>query len=89
MSALAAATEFRPVWGPSAGLSGRVKRLRDEYFSFETRAFRNEVLPFTTGERWDAVFPTEHWTNVPELAPFLNAYADSLAAAAKTGSSAY
>lgn len=73
----------RPVWGPSEGLSERAKRLRDEYFSFDTRAFRNEVLPFSTGTPWDTVFPVEQWTNVPEFAPFLLVYEDSLLAAAR------
>ncbi len=59
-----------------------MKRLREEYFSFETRAFRNEVLPFSTGTPWDTVFAVEHWTNVPEFAPFLSCYEDSLLAAA-------
>ena len=32
------------VWSPSPALSPRVRRLRDEYFSFYTRDyFRNEV----------------------------------------------
>ena len=70
-------------WQASEGLSDRVKRLRDEYFSFETRGFRNEVMPFTTGTRWDAVYRCASWTNVPEVMPFLRAYEDSLAAAAR------
>ena len=84
MSGLASVTESRPLWSPSIGLSVRVRRLREEYFSFDTRKFRNEVLPFSTGKPWDTVFPVEHWTNVPEFAPFLNCYEDSLLAAART-----
>lgn len=67
--------------------------MRDEYFSYgrtacgqgpvKPRAFVNEVLPFSTGTPWDAVFSRARWTNVPELMPFLNAYEDSLAAAAR------
>lgn len=76
-------SESRPVWTQSESLSTRVRHLREEYFSFETRAFRNEVLPFSTGEPWDTVFAIEHWTNVPEFAPFLNCYEDSLLAAAR------
>lgn len=83
-SARSAIPEPRSLWTPSDKLSRRVRRLREEYFSFETRAFRNEVLPFSTGKLWDTVFPIEHWTNVPEFAPFLNCYEDSLLAAAST-----
>ncbi len=76
-------TEQTGLWEAADGLSDRVKRLREEYFSFETRAFRNEVMPFTTGTPWDTVYSFGHWTNVPELAPFLRCYEDSLAAAAQ------
>ena len=60
----AAARRF-PVWNPSSSLSDRVKRLRDEYFSFDTRSFRNEVMPFSTGTAWDTVFMASRWTIVP------------------------
>ena len=73
---------LQQIWNPSEDLSERVKRLRDEYFSFETRAFRNEVMPFTTGAPWDNVFMASRWTIVPEMLPFIRAYADSLRAAA-------
>ncbi|MCX5772830.1 MAG: hypothetical protein NTZ09_21515, partial [Candidatus Hydrogenedentes bacterium] len=43
----------------------------------------NEVMPFTTGTRWDAVYRCASWTNVPEVMPFLRAYEDSLAAGAR------
>lgn len=71
------------LWNPSENLSDRVKRLREEYFSFETRAFRNEVMPFSTGTPWDNVFMASRWTIVPEVMPFIRAYSDSLLAAAK------
>ena len=77
----AAARRF-PVWNPSSSLSDRVKRLRDEYFSFDTRSFRNEVMPFSTGTAWDTVFMASRWTIVPEVLAFVPAYADSLLAAA-------
>ena len=77
----AAAQRF-PVWNPSSSLSDRVKRLRDEYFSFDTRSFRNEVMPFSTGTAWDTVFMASRWTIVPEVLAFVPAYADSLLAAA-------
>ncbi|MBX7259764.1 MAG: hypothetical protein K1Y02_25645 [Candidatus Hydrogenedentes bacterium] len=73
----------RSLWGASTELSERVRRLRDEYFSFDTRAFRNEVLPFTTGAPWDSVYSCSRWTNVPEVTPFLRAFEDSLLAAAR------
>lgn len=73
----------RAVWHASATLSDRVKRLREEFFSFDTRTFRNEVLPFTTGMPWDTVYACHRWTNVPEVMVFLRAYEDSLAAAAR------
>jgi formate C-acetyltransferase len=71
------------LWVASDGLSDRVKRLREEYFSFETRPFRNEVRPYTTGTPWDAVYSFGRWTIVPEIMPFLRAYEDSLQAAAR------
>ncbi|HPO15166.1 MAG TPA: pyruvate formate lyase family protein [Candidatus Hydrogenedentes bacterium] len=71
------------VWRASDALSDRVKRLREEYWSFDTRAFRNEVLPLSTGTSWDTVYSFAHWTNVPEIMPFQRAYEDSLRAAAR------
>jgi len=71
------------VWSPSDKLSDRVKRLREEYFSFLSRDhFRNEVMPFTTGAEWDRVWCPHNWTVVPEMFPLLTAYEDSLAACA-------
>lgn len=78
-----ATTRHIPCWRPSDALSDRVKRLREEYFSFDTRSFRNEVIPFTTGTPWDTVYRYASWTIVPEALPFLRAYEDSLAAAAR------
>ena len=71
------------VWCSSDALSDRVKALRDEYFSHESRRFHNEVLPFTTGTPWDTVFARASWTNVPEVTPFLKGFEDSLLAAAR------
>jgi trans-4-hydroxy-L-proline dehydratase len=71
------------IWQPASTLSARVRRLRDEFFSFETRPFRNEVRAYTTGTAWDAVYSPHHWTNVPEVAPFLWAFQDSLLAGAE------
>lgn len=84
MQTQTASTCAPKVWRASDALSDRVKRLREEYWSFDTRAFRNEVLPLTTGTPWDTVYSFAHWTNVPEIMPFQRAYEDSLRAAART-----
>lgn len=68
----------------ATGLSPRVARLRDEYFSFYTRDyFRNQVMAFTTGKPWDVVFSPHNWGVVPEMFVFFPAYSDSLLAAAR------
>ena len=77
-------TESAPViCSVSENLSDRVKALRVEYFSFNTRTFRNEVMPFSTGTPWDTVYSITSWSIVPEMMPFLRAAEDSLAAAAR------
>jgi formate C-acetyltransferase len=61
-----------------------VQRLRDEYFSFYHREyFRNEVRPFGSGALWDEVWSPYHWGVVPEIYIFMDAYRDSLLAAAR------
>lgn len=55
----------------ASGLSPRVRRLRDQYFSFYERDFTNEVRSYTTGTPWDIVYAIWNWTNVPEMAMFL------------------
>ncbi len=72
------------VWSASPSLSPRARRLREEFFSFYSRDyFRNEVRPYTSGTPWDAVWSPHNWTVAPELYPFLDAYQDSLLAAAE------
>ena len=72
------------IWSPSRELSPRVRKLREEYFSFEERDyFRNEVMPFTTGAPWDEVWLPVLWGVVPEIYPFFDAYAESLKAVAR------
>jgi len=72
------------VWAPAESLSPRVRRLRDEFFSFYRRDyFRNEVRPYTSGTPWDQVWSPHNWGVVPELYVFLSAYQDSLLAAAE------
>ncbi len=65
------------VWAPSEKLSERVRRLREEYFSFEKR-HTNEVIAYTTGTPWDEVFSYHDWGVVPELFRFLPAMGDTL-----------
>jgi pyruvate formate-lyase/glycerol dehydratase family glycyl radical enzyme len=62
------------LWSADAALSSRVKRLRDQYWSFYEREYTNEVRGFTTGTPWDMVYSTWSWTNVPEVALFLPGY---------------
>ena len=84
MSGQCAASQVE-VWSPSEALSPRVKRLRDEYFSFfERDYFRNEVMSFSTGQPWDVVYTEHTWCIVPEVIPFLAAFKASLLVDAKT-----
>ena len=58
-----------------------MKRLREEYFSFDKRDyFRNEVMPFTTGTSWDEVWLPALWGVVPEIYAFMDTFATGLKA---------
>lgn len=70
------------IWSAAENLSPRVKRLRDQYWSFYVRDYTNEVRAYTTGTPWDAVFSAWNWTNVPEMEPFLPGYRSYLRSAA-------
>ncbi|MCL6580868.1 MAG: hypothetical protein K6U08_04530 [Firmicutes bacterium] len=71
------------LWMPAEDLSPRVRRLREEYFSFYDRDyFRNEVLSYTTGTGWDSVWSPINWGVVPETIPFVPGFDDSLLASA-------
>jgi formate C-acetyltransferase len=73
------------IWSPSPSLSSRVRRLRDEFFSFDSRDhFRNEVRPYGSGTPWDEVWSPYHWGVVPEMYVFFDSFRDSLLAAAET-----
>jgi len=73
------------MWSPSDALTPRVRRLREEYFSFYQRDyFRNEVMSFTTGTPWDVVYTEHTWCIVPEILPFLEAFKSSLRVDAQT-----
>ncbi|MHB8926835.1 MAG: pyruvate formate lyase family protein [Bacillota bacterium] len=72
------------LWTAAKGLSPRVRKLRDEFFSFRDREyFRNEVRAYTTGVPWDFVFSPHNWGVVPETFVFLPAFSDSLLAMAE------
>ncbi len=73
------------IWSPSPSLSPRVRRLREEFFSFAARDyFRNEVRPYGSGTPWDQVWSPYNWGVVPEIYPMFDAVSDSLLAAAET-----
>jgi trans-4-hydroxy-L-proline dehydratase len=77
------ANSVATLWNPTENLPTRVKKLRDEYFSFYERDyFRNENMPFSTGEKWDCVWSAYNWGVAPEIYPFFSAFKDSLLAAA-------
>ena len=81
------ANELAPaaVWSASNSLPDRVRRLRDEFFSFHSRDyFRNEVRPYGAGTPWDEVWSPYHWGVVPEMYVFFDSFRDSLLAAAET-----
>ena len=73
------------IWTPSENLSSRIKRLRDEYFSFYERynRYTNEVRPYTTGRKWDHVYSFFHWGVTPEGIPFFPGFKDTLRALAE------
>ena len=71
------------LWAASERLSPRIKALRDQYWSFYTRAYTNEVRAFTTGTDWDEVYSIWQWTNVPEMAYFFKGARSYLRASAK------
>ncbi|MFX1535948.1 MAG: pyruvate formate lyase family protein [Promethearchaeota archaeon] len=75
----------KDIWTPSDNLSPRIKRLRDEYFSFYERydTYTNEVKPYTTGRNWDDVYSFSHWGVTPEGIPFFPGFKDTLRALAE------
>ncbi len=73
------------LWSPSDKLSPRIRKLRDEYFSYSERDyFRNEVMPFTTGQPWDVVYSEHTWGVAPEVFPFMDAFKAALLVDAQT-----
>lgn len=75
-----AINETDNIWQPSENLSPRIKRLRDEYFSFYERYdyYTNEVRPYTTGTSWDDVYSYTNWGAAPEGLDFFPGYKDNL-----------
>ncbi len=70
------------LWSASQELSARVKRLREQFWSFYEREYTNEVRGYTTGTEWDAVYSIWSWTNVPEVALFQKGFRSYLLAGA-------
>jgi formate C-acetyltransferase len=70
------------LWAPSDRLTPRVRALREQYWSFYTREYTNEVRAFTTGTEWDQVYSIWHWTNVPEMKFFFSGARSYLLASA-------
>ena len=70
------------LWSAAPTLSPRVKRLRDQFWSFYERDYKNEVRAYTTGTPWDMVYSIWSWTNVPEVALFQQGFRSYLSAAA-------
>ncbi|UCG01266.1 MAG: hypothetical protein JSW11_16820 [Candidatus Heimdallarchaeota archaeon] len=70
----------KDIWKPSEKLSPRIKKLREEYFSFYERydRYTNEVRPYTTGRKWDNVYSFFHWGVTPEGIPFFPGFKDTL-----------
>jgi pyruvate formate-lyase/glycerol dehydratase family glycyl radical enzyme len=70
------------LWSASEGLSPRVQRLRQQFWSFYEREYNNEVRGYTTGTPWDTVYSIWSWTNVPEVAAFQQGFRSYLLAGA-------
>jgi formate C-acetyltransferase len=70
------------IWTASDTLSPRIRRLREQFWSFYTRDFSNQVKAYSTGTPWDVVYSAWHWSNVPEIALFQSGYRSYLLASA-------
>ncbi len=58
------------IWSPSENLPERIQKLRNHFYSFNTRKETNEPYSFTTGTDWDEVYSIHDWANEPALYPF-------------------
>jgi formate C-acetyltransferase len=70
------------VWSHSENLSSRVKKLREQFYSFDERTETNEPYAFSTGAPWDQVYSFHDWANEPSLYMFLASVRESLSAMA-------
>ena len=71
------------LWSASPSLSPRVRRLRDQFWSFYERDYTNQVRAYSTGTPWDVVYSIWSWTNVPEVAMFQKGFRSYLLAASR------
>ncbi len=73
------------LWSPSEGLSERVKKLREEYFSYYKRDyFRNEVMPFVCRPEGDVVWSSYNWGVSPEIHITFPSFESTLQSMGKT-----
>ncbi|MHA1648550.1 MAG: pyruvate formate lyase family protein, partial [Candidatus Helarchaeota archaeon] len=70
------------VW-TAQNLSDRVRKLRDQYYNFYEREFKNEVEGYTTGTEWDQVWNLPKFGVVPEMYMFGKCFENSILATAK------
>ncbi len=70
------------IWSPSEKLPERVKKLRDQFYSFDKRTITNEPFAFTTGTEWDDVYALHDWANEPAIYQFMTSIQGSLRAMA-------
>ena len=77
------AVEIEQLWSAAETLSPRIKRLRDQFWSFYTREYTNEVRSYSTGTPWDTVYSIWSWTNVPEVTLFQPGFRSYLLAQAE------
>ena len=70
------------VWSAADTLPPRIRRLRDQFWSFYEREYTNEARAYTTGTPWDVVYSIWSWTNVPEVALFQQGFRSYLLAGA-------
>lgn len=66
-----------------AGLSGRIKRLREYYFRGPRRAWNNQQISFGTGASWDMQYNEVNYHIVPETFAFFQTFTSSFRQIAK------
>jgi pyruvate formate-lyase/glycerol dehydratase family glycyl radical enzyme len=66
------------IWSPSESLSERIQRLRNHFYSFNSRTETNEPYSFTTGTDWDEVYSLHDWANEPAIYPFFASISQTL-----------